>query len=278
MDEIRIIHLSDPHFGTITDGVEESLYASIRSLNPNMVLLTGDITQRARRAQFAAAKRFIKSLRPVPLIAVPGNHDIPLFNIGARLFDPYGGFRRLFRHRVEETHQIGDVQILGLNSTSRWRHIQGDFNIARLKRRLQSLPPAKIRIAAFHHPMDCNQGIDNKNLLRGREEAIKVFAEAEVDLILGGHIHDPFVSLSQARYPEIRRSMIIGVAGTCLSWRTREGAPNSFNLIEIRSEQDFHLSVTRYDLRPNRYFTPEAIHLFRRSASPDATPDWIRVD
>ncbi len=266
MSLIRIAHLSDPHFGTILPGVREGLIDSLKEISPDLILLTGDITQRARREQFREAKKFTHDLLPIRMIAVPGNHDIPLFNIFTRFLNPYWGFKNLFKDQLEKDHIHGDVVVTGLNSTSKWRHVQGDFNLKRLEKRLRdNRPSAKIHIAAFHHPMDCKKSSDEKNLLRGRDEAIQVFDRFGVDLIVGGHIHDPFVTLSTKRYPDSRRAMVIAVAGTCTSWRTRPGAPNSFNLIEINTTQAPRITISRYDQRENLKFTLESAQPFTRN-------------
>ncbi len=265
MSLVRIAHLSDPHFGTILPGVREGLLKTIKELNPDLILITGDITQRARYSQFKEAKKFTHELLPIRIIAVPGNHDIPLWNIFTRLFNPYWRFKNLFKDQLERDHIHGDVIVTGLNSTSKWRHVQGDFTLDHLEKRLKAnKPAAKIHIAAFHHPMDCKKSSDEKNLLQGREEAINLFDRHGVDLIVGGHIHDPFITLSKSRYPGTERSMVIGVAGTCLSWRTRPGAPNSFNLIEVDTRQVPRLTISRYDQRENLSFTIESAHQFVR--------------
>ena len=272
---LRIAHLSDPHFGTVLPGVKEALLESLRELNPNLVLLTGDITQRATRSQFKAAKHFTHEINPIPVIAVPGNHDIPLYNIFGRIFNPYWRFKKLFKDQLEREHLFGDVLVSGLNTTSKWRHIQGQFDQNRLEKYLAlKQKTAKIHIAAFHHPMDCSKPQDEKNLLVDRDESIQKFDQYGIDLIIGGHIHDPYVTLSKVRYPHTKRSMIIGVAGTCLSWRTRKDAPNSFNLIEIETMDIPKMKITRYDQRPDMKFTVEKIHQFIR---PNAS-GWAVVD
>ena len=272
MSTLKIAHLSDPHFGTILPGVREGLIASLMDINPDLILLTGDITQRARRWQFREAKEFTHQLPDTDLIAVPGNHDIPLLNFLVRLFDPYRGFKKYFKDQLERDHFHGDVVVAGLNSTSRWRHVQGDFNLQRLENRLKSVQPrAKVLIAAFHHPMDCRRPQDEKNLLCSREGAISLFDRYEVDLMIGGHIHDPYVTLSKVRYPNTRRNMVIGVAGTCTSWRTRADSPNSFNLIEVDTRSTPRIVFSRFDQRENKRFTMEHVHKFSR---PDAN-GWI---
>ncbi len=260
---VRIVHLSDPHFGTTTPAVEEGLREELRRLQPALVVISGDITQRARQQQFMDASAFIKSLMPAPVIAVPGNHDIPLFNVAARVISPYAGFRRLKRGTLFKHFKLGGVELLGLASTSRWRHVQGGLNDARLARRLALLSPqAKVRIAMFHHPLDCAKAVDEKNLLVDRDETVKELTAARIDLVLGGHIHDPFVTLSRDRYPQAERTMILAVAGTCLSWRTRSGAPNSFNLVDIETDGQPKITIARCDIGEGHRFRPVEEHRF----------------
>jgi len=261
---MRIAQLSDPHFGTILPGVREGLLATLKELNPDLILLTGDITQRARRKQFIEAHEFADACKPSPLICVPGNHDIPLLNIWGRVFDPYRGFRKYFKYYQEKDYQLGDVLITGLNSTSRWRHIQGAFNISRIDKRLQTKSITTIHIAAFHHPVDCAKPQDEKNLLVNRNETLQLFEKHNIDLVIGGHIHDPYVGLSNTRYPSIQRRMILAVAGTCLSWRTRAGAPNSFNFIEVETKSTPQISITRYDQKTDLKFAPLLTYKFER--------------
>lgn len=272
MSVLRIAHLSDPHFGTILPGVLEGLLETLNELKPDIILLTGDITQRARRRQFQDAKKFTHALPAARFIAVPGNHDIPLFNLFARLFNPYFGFKNLFKDQLEKDHRIGDILVTGLNSTSQWRHVQGAFDCKRLEKRLKAQSesplssPPKVHIAAFHHPMDCAKPQDEKNLLIGRDQVIEILARYRVDLIIGGHIHDPYVALSTVRYPKTERTMIIGVAGTCASWRTRKNAPNSFNLIEVDTRSTPLLTIHRFDQQPNLHFGITSSHRFSKAS------------
>lgn len=269
MSILRIAHLSDPHFGTVEPEVQQHLLKCLADLKPDLILLTGDITQRARKKQFILAREFAEACNK-PLICVPGNHDIPLGNIFVRLFDPYRGFRKYFKYLLEKDHLQGDILVTGLNSCSRWRHIQGALKLDRVSQRLsEKNHKAKIHIVTFHHPMDCAKPQDEKNLLKNRDQTMQLFDRKQVDLIIGGHIHDPYVTLSKVRYPETERNMIIGVAGTCLSWRTRSGAPNSFNLIEADTTTgQARLSITRYDqLDTGKFFAIRTNRFIRKDAN-----------
>lgn len=271
--KIRIAHLSDPHFGANLPVVVKALTNAMNDLTPDLIILSGDITQRARCKQFKAARKFVDLLSEFQWAIVPGNHDIPLFNIFARFFHPYRNFKNVFHGVLEKEIPIDQVQVFTLNSTSRFRHVQGELSANQIKKVIHGIQKRTgVRVACFHHPMDCLKRVDEKNLLRNRNEAMKVFAKAEVDIILGGHIHDPYVSLSGERYPEVHRQSIISVAGTCLSWRTRSGAPNSFNLIDIEVEdhQQPRLTISRYDLQAESQFTPVLVQSFIR----DTVQGW----
>lgn len=264
MSTVRLVHLSDPHFGTVLPEVEKSLVDAVHTAKPQLVLLSGDITQRARRSQFEAARRFKEKLRPLPTLAIPGNHDIPLYNVFGRLYAPYAGFHRHFQSKRETDILVEGVRVVGLNSTSRWRHVQGSLNLERIRGPLLAdWKTANVRIVAVHHPLDCAKRVDDKNLLRGREAVFQLFESASIDLVLSGHVHDPFVTLSDARYPASKRSMILSVAGTCLSWRTRKGAPNSFNLIDIETGTTPRIFLTRMDIEGGT-FRPKDVASFVR--------------
>ena len=257
MSLVRIAHLSDPHFGQLNPGADVAMLRFLHQMKPDMVLISGDITQRARRSQFIAAKAFMDKLAPILTFAIPGNHDIPLENLPLRFTAPYHGYHKYFQTRREAQFMFGDVSVTGLNSTSRWRHVQGALTLERIRLPLErSSKESRIRVVSIHHPMDCAKHVDEKNLIKNRDEVAHLLAETRTDLILSGHIHDPYVELSSHRYPGVARSMIISVAGTCLSSRTRAGAPNSFNWIEIASGSHDTIQLTRMDLAKDGDFRP----------------------
>lgn len=274
--KIRIAHLSDPHFGANHPEVVQSLTSSIQQIQPDLILMTGDITQRARLDQFKAAHAFVQSLSQFQWAVVPGNHDIPLYNWWRRLFKPYSHYEQAFSSVIEKKIPIDQVQVFTFNSTSRFRWVQGAMSKKQIKDLVRKkLTKTDVRIACFHHPVDCPKTVDEKNLLRNRNEVMRVFAQTEMDLVLGGHIHDPLINLSGERYPDIKRQSVISVAGTCLSWRTRAGAPNSFNLIDIDVDpnQQPRMTISRYDLAENKRFAPILVQSFIR----DTKLGWSKV-
>ncbi|MCB1897836.1 metallophosphoesterase family protein [Cognatazoarcus halotolerans] len=243
---VRILHLSDPHFGTERDDAVAAVRTAAQRLVPDLVVLSGDITQRARDAQFAAAGRFMASLGDAPVLAVPGNHDIPLFNLPLRLVDPFRGYRAHFGPVPPPPRHVDRIVVSGLVSCPAWRHKNGSLNPAALA----GAPPggdALFSVAVLHHPLDCRLPEDEHNLLRGAGKAVRALCGRGVDLVLGGHIHDPYVSTTAARYPDVTAPAVLALAGTCVSRRTRRGIPNSFNLIRFEHQTGAILTVERHD-------------------------------
>ena len=224
-----LVQISDPHFGTEQPPVVRALADWVRAQAPELLLLTGDITQRATAAQFAAARAFVDGLGVARCLVIPGNHDIPLFALWARLFSPYRRYAAAFGTDLAPVIERPDCLVLGLNTTRWWRHENGEVSprqIAELTRRLARASPAQLRIVAVHQPVAVTRPEDDKNLLRGHAALVRQASEAGADLVLGGHIHLPYA----LRLPTARTTWAVQ-AGTAVSSRVRAGAPNSVNLI-----------------------------------------------
>ena len=231
-----LLQVSDPHFGTERAEVVEALERFAHALRPDALLLSGDITQRATRAQFAAARAFVTRLRVPSVLAIPGNHDIPLFNLAARLIAPYGRYRHAFGDDLEPTLETADVCVLALNTTRRYRHEDGAVSAAQIEKiaqRFEAAAPAQWRIVVVHQPVAVTREADRTNLLHGRETALRRWAAAGADLVVGGHIHLPFVLPLRERWPGLARPMWAVQAGTAVSNRVRADAGNSVNVIRI---------------------------------------------
>ena len=231
-----LLHVSDPHFGAERVPVVAALEALVREQRPDVMLLSGDITQRATRAQFAAARRFVDRLALPALVAIPGNHDIPLFNLAARLLWPYARYAQVFGPDLEPEFENPEVLVLALNTTRRWRHVDGELSAAQIERvaqRCEQAPATQWRIVVVHQPVAVSRPQDVHNLLHGREAAVRRWSAAGVDLVLGGHIHLPFVLPLHEQLTGLPRRLWAVQAGTAVSKRVRAEAGNSVNLIRI---------------------------------------------
>lgn len=245
-----LLHMSDTHFGTERPEVVTALLELVSTQQPDVVVLSGDITQRATRAQFAAAARFVAQLPRAPLVAIPGNHDIPLFNLAARLFNPYGQHRRAFGRELEPVFESDHWLVLAVNTTRRWRHADGEVSpeqVDRVAHRLLQAKHGQVRVVVTHQPVAVTLREDEPNLLHGRAHAVQRWSEAGADLVMGGHIHLPFVAPLRPHFAAAPRPLWAVQAGTAVSSRTRPEAPNSVNLIRHLGTTDRALTVTRWD-------------------------------
>jgi 3',5'-cyclic AMP phosphodiesterase CpdA len=238
-----LLQVSDTHFGTERPPVVDALVKLAAELRPDLVVLSGDITQRARRSEFDAARRLVERLAAPALLAIPGNHDIPLFNLAARILDPYGGYARVFGRELEPSYESDDLLVLGVNTTRAYRHKHGEVSAGQIERvaaRLTATTAHKLKIVVTHQPMHVPAGTDEGNLLRGHAEAARAWARAGADLVMGGHIHLPFVRKMDTGGP-----LWVAQAGTAVSRRVRPGGEaNSVNV--VRRDGDVW-SIERWD-------------------------------
>ena len=204
---------------------------AIRAIAPDLVAVSGDLTQRAPPRQFQQARAFLEQL-PFPLLVVPGNHDVPLYNIAARFLNPYGGYRRYIARSRAGLRRRRELIVVGLNSARPSRSGGGRLNAAQVARaaaRLRSAPPDAVRIVVTHHPFDLPEGHGDEHLIGRSDMAMQQLAAAGADLFLAGHLHVSHVGRSAERYQIAGHSALVVQAGT-LSTRGR-GELNTFNVL-----------------------------------------------
>jgi len=236
-----LLHISDTHFGTEDPPVVLALQALAHELAPDALIFSGDITQRARAAQFNAAREFCDSLRIPRMLALPGNHDIPLYNVLARVAAPYRGYQQAFGGELEPVMELPDAIVVGVNTTRPERHKDGEVSprqIARVNDLLRAAPREKLRIVVTHQPACVMREEDEKDRLHGGHEAVRAWSGAGCDLVLGGHIHLPYMTDVCARVKGANRPMYCVQAGTALSRRVRHNTPNSINVIRWQPPSD----------------------------------------
>lgn len=244
----------------------EALVRLARAERPDLLLLSGDITQRARRGQFLAARRFVDRLGIPEVLVIPGNHDLPLFNLPARLFAPYANHQRVFGRELEPEFESERLLVLGTKTTRRYRHKHGevsDAQIERVARRLELARPQQLRIVVTHQPVCVLRTRDAHDLLRGHERAILRWGEAGADLILGGHIHLPFVCALHERDARLTRRLWAVQAGTAVSSRVRREAPNSVNLLRVECAPTGDPQAPVRDCRVEQWDYDQAARDFR---------------
>ena len=235
-----LLQVSDPHFGTEQPEVLQALERLAHALAPQAVLLSGDITQRATRRQFAAARAFADRLA-APVIAIPGNHDIPLFQLAARVFSPYGRYTEAFGTDLEPVFACDDWLVVTVNTTRWYRHEDGEVSptqVERVAARLTSATPRQVRVVVTHQPVLVTRPEDRSNRLHGRDAAVARWTAAGADLIVGGHIHLPFVRPLDEHFQGCPPTAWAVQAGTAVSTRVRRDAPNSVNVLRTEAAGD----------------------------------------
>lgn len=240
----RILHLSDTHFGTEQPALVEALLALAHRLAPDAIVLSGDITQRATVEQFRRARVFLESLPAVPRLVLAGNHDVPLFAFWQRLFTPYARYRTgLGIDTLEPRLQLPELCVIGVKSTRRRRHIDGEVSrkqVDAVARELRAQAPGTLKVVVTHQPLWAARPQDLHNRCHGAEAALAAWVEAGADLFLAGHIHWPFA----AALPPHGQAWAVN-AGTAVSRRVRPGAPNSVNVIDYVSRGGDRVCVLR---------------------------------
>ena len=261
-----LVHLSDLHFGRTDPLLIEPLLAAVARIAPDTVVVSGDLTQRAKAAEFEAARAFLDRL-PHPLIVVPGNHDVPFYRVWERFLSPLGKYKRHVTSDLEPAFVDDEIAVLGVNTARSLTFKGGRVNeeqIEVIRSRLAPLPETLTRIVVTHHPFDLPDDPGNGELVGRAGLAMAVFAECGVDLLLAGHFHSTQSGETSARYPLEGYSALVVQAGTATSTRGR-GEANSFNAIRVGGDE---IVVEPWEWRPEGgEFVAVAEERFRREAS-----------
>jgi 3',5'-cyclic AMP phosphodiesterase CpdA len=246
---ITLAHISDLHFGTESPEIVEGLLVDLLSVEPSLVVVSGDLTQRARNTEFSAARAFLDRIR-FPKLVVPGNHDIPLFDLVTRFARPLARFRHHIDLDVNPFFATDSVAVLGLNTarSNTWKNGRlSRAQIDEIQRRMCPLPPSVFKILVTHHPFLPPPG-DPSPPLVGRAAAALETAEAcGVELVLAGHLHRGYTGDIRTHHAHVRRPILVAQAGTATSRRTRDEA-NSYNVIRL-SPQRVAFSIRVWDGR-----------------------------
>ena len=252
----RIVHLSDVHFGRAPPALARKLIEAVTALRPQAVVLTGDFTQRARRTQFRAAAELLAAL-PKPLVIAPGNHDVPLYNLAARMFASLDGYHDHLSVHGDARVDHDAARIVALDSTNRFA-IQGgrlsSTELARARELLAGVDAHALKIVALHHPPVIAPGVAANKRLRNAEHALRELAALGADVILSGHTHRPFAQI-------VGDGMLSVTAGSAISDRHRDHG-NSFFQLDWTADE---LWLTRFGYEPQAdRFVPDPLRRFAR--------------
>ncbi len=231
-----IVHLSDLHFGRITPAILPALAAAVAASKPDLIVVSGDVTQRARREEFAQARAFLDTL-PRPQIVVPGNHDVPLYNVLHRWLAPLRRFRETFGDDLQPFYGDAEIAVVGINSARSLTVKNGRINTDQVVQACRCFGRAgagALRVAVMHHPLAVTDQASHHAIGRS-VMAMEAFARCGVDVVLSGHIHTSDVIASEGRHATGNYPCLLIQAGTATSQRQR-GEANAFNTLLIEPD------------------------------------------
>ena len=257
-----LVHISDLHFGRVDNALLAPLRELIGDMRPDAVVVSGDLTQRARSAQFRQARHYLDTL-PKPQIVVPGNHDIPLYNVAARFFQPLVKYRRYITRDLAPEFVDDEIAVLGLNTARSLTFKDRRVNrrqVEYLRQRFARLPRSVTRVVVTHHPFDLPPHKDNDDIVDRAPMAMEAFARCGVDLLLAGHLHTSHSHNTSERYEIDGYAALVVQAGTATSTRSR-GETNSFNVLRVQHDE---IQVERYSWLEGSGFTLAATDIFCR--------------
>jgi 3',5'-cyclic AMP phosphodiesterase CpdA len=266
-----LVHLSDLHFGRVDQSLIEPLIDSVREIKPDLVAVSGDLTQRARSHEFREARAFLDRL-PQPQIVVPGNHDVPLHNVFTRFIQPLEKYRRYVTKDLQPFFADNEIAVIGVN-TARSLTIKGgrinDIQIARVREKLCPFRDEVVKVVVTHHPFDLPEGYHERDLVGRARMAMTSLAECGADLFLAGHLHISHTGHTAKRYKIHGHSALVVQAGTASSTRGR-GESNSFNVVRVEHPR---IVVERLVWQAEKaVFSVASVEDFRHTAD-----GWVRV-
>ncbi len=268
---LTIVHASDIHFGKPHDPTAAAAFREAAAeVGPDVIVVSGDLTQRAKEREYEAARAYLDSLPPVPLVVTPGNHDVPLYRVFERLVHPFRNYRRWIRDELDTVTRVDGAVIVALCSAAPRRAIvNGRISTEQLgfaARALEETPAGAARVVCIHHHLAPAPDYERDKPLPGAKEILERLEELGVDLILSGHLHRAYIGNSLDVFPgEVRdRGIVIVQSGTTTSrrGRARERAKNSFNVVRVGTDT---VNVTHFMYFEDAGgFAPFSAHTFPR--------------
>lgn len=238
-----VVQLSDLHFGSILQPTLEPLLERLWSLDPDLVIVSGDLTQRARTPEFMEAQAYLARM-PTPRLVLPGNHDIPLYDVFRRFAAPLARYEQFITTDLAPVYIDDELAVIGINSARSFTFKGGTLGaeaVAAAAAKFDRLTNNPVKIVVAHHPFHIPPGLSGVTVVDGVQNAMKRFATCGVDLFLAGHLH--LVHQASAELYERGSHATILQAGSATSTRAR-GEPNSYFVLRTDSggiEVDIHV-------------------------------------
>jgi 3',5'-cyclic AMP phosphodiesterase CpdA len=250
----RIAHLSDIHFGAHDPRIVSATEAWLKERQPDLVIISGDFTQRARVSQFRQASAYLNRLRGAgfKVLAIPGNHDVPLYDVVRRFAAPLGRYKRYISRDLCPWFENDEVAVLGINTARSLTVKDGRINHDQMRiihDRFAQVAKAKTRILVTHHPlfaMPIGKGKELSEAVGRHDDAIKAVCEAGVHIALAGHFHRTYAEAARKMVENAGPALIMQ-AGTATSTRLRNDEAQSFNWLHVRHNNEIELQVVVWD-------------------------------
>ncbi|MFQ5536787.1 MAG: metallophosphoesterase family protein [Gemmatimonadota bacterium] len=268
-----ILHASDLQYGRpYRPEAGEALQALARGLEPDLVVVAGDLTQRAKAREYRGVRKLLDGLGKAPLVVTPGNHDVPLYRFWERLFAPYRKWRRYIGAELDSVHRVPGATVVALNSSAPRRAIVGGrvdpHQVAFARKAFAGTSPGELRLVVLHHHLVPTPSGEGGRPLPNAAELARAFEEMAVDAVLGGHVHHSMVTSSRdligGRGPKPGVPFLASGTATSSRGRPPEVGENTLHVIHV---DDTHLQVEVRRFHPEEgSFRPEARHAVLRGS------------
>lgn len=234
----RVVQISDLHFGKSDPALLAPLRLAIEQISPDVLVISGDLVEHATAREFQNAKAFLDTL-PKPQIVVPGNHDLPFYNLWERFLVGLKRYRSAITQNTRPRYEDDEIVILGANTSRMWPIRGGSLSSSQLETLASDfaeVPPDKVRLLVTHHPFDLPM-VQNRRLIVGHARRSITRLAPVVDILLAGHIHLSSTGSTSVRYKMAGHALAFVQAGTAVSRRDK-GEKNSFNSLLLKGPGD----------------------------------------
>lgn len=263
-----ILHVSDLHFSQVEPGSADALLRAVERLAPDLVVVSGDLTLAGKRSEFRDAAYFLAKIAQ-PTLIVPGNHDIPAFDVAQRFLRPLGRYQRYISRERVPVHQAEGMCVVGLNTARpwdlSWNWSHGRFStwqIEEADRVFAGAASCPFKCLVIHHPFFLPDGMRGFRAVGRAAQMLDVLGRRRVDLVLAGHLHKGFWRAREHTTPDGAFHALVVQASTATSHR-RRNEPNAMNHLLV---DEGRLVLTTW-VREDVDFVPGEVVRFERGAN-----------